>query len=122
MNFALGSTFAVLKTLRNHHKSKDYIFLHRSYVQFFSASTKNIFLLNPKKKLTKVEKHRNPVENRQFVEAEKIGHSFDVKNKIFRFMMFSARFGHSNPSIETITYFSSSVFFFVPISNESTLA
>ena len=44
-------------------------------------------------------------------------HTFDVKNVIFRFMMFSARFEHSNPSIEAITYFSSSIFFFIPICN-----
>ena len=125
----------VPKTRWKHHKSKDHIFLHRSYVQlFFSASTKifcSILKKNWQKlKIVKIQSKIIRWFSTGFwqfstfvsfflrIEQKKIfcrswknvGHSFDVKNMIFRFMTFSARFGHSNPSIETITYFSSSVF------------
>ena len=54
----------VPETCWKRHKSKDYIFLHRSYVQiFFSTSTKIFFsssiLKKQTQKLTKIENDQN---------------------------------------------------------------
>ena len=63
MNFShANGEVRVLKTPRNHHKSKDHNFLHRSYTpKKFPAPKKNYFFQSPKNVFRKFSKN---LENR----------------------------------------------------------
>ena len=57
----------VLKTLWKHHKSKEHIFQHRSYIPiFFSTSKKNIFFGRPKYFSKMFRRKKNREKNRSF--------------------------------------------------------
>ena len=74
MNFShANGEVRVLKTPRNHHKSKDHNFLHRSYTPKKFPAQKNLFFSESKKCFSKI-----------FEKISKIDHIFSTKNQIFQ--------------------------------------